>query len=192
MPARTPSRKIAQIVALTGPRKPRKFRPAGHPCTDNKRYWEERMSLRFALLSAAFAAAMLGLAPAGANAAEHTVKMLNDNGKGEFMVFEPSFVEAAPGDTIKFVATDQFHNAETLPEIWPEGAARFKGELSKDVTLTVDKEGVYGIKCTPHYIMGMMALVVVGKPVNADQVKAFQPPEMGKKRFEALAAQVPQ
>jgi pseudoazurin len=84
------------------------------------------------------------------------------------------------------------HNAETLPEIWPEGAATFQGELSKDVTLTVEKEGVYGIKCLPHYPMGMMALVVVGKPVNAAQVKAFQPPEMGKKRFDALAAQVPQ
>ena len=60
------------------------------------------------------------------------------------------------------------------------------------MTLTVEKEGVYGIKCPPHYPMGMIALVVVGKPVNADQVKAYQPPEMGKKRFEALAAQVPQ
>ena len=148
------------------------------------------MSLRFARLLAAVA--MLGLAPAGATAAEHVVKMLNDSGKGEFMVFEPSFVEAAPGGTIKFVATDQFHNAETLPEIWPEGAATFKGELSKDVTLTVEKEGVYGIKCTPHYIMGMVALVSVGKPVNADQVKAYQPPEMAAKRWEALAAKVPQ
>ena len=74
--------------------------------------------------------------------------------QGRVHGFEPSFVEAAPGGTIKFVATDQFHNAETLPEIWPEGAATFKGELSKDVTLTVEKEGVYGIKCSPHYIMG--------------------------------------
>jgi pseudoazurin len=104
----------------------------------------------------------------------------------------PRALRAAPGDTIEFVATDQFHNAETLPEIWPEGAATFQGEVSKDVTLTVEKEGVYGIKCLPHYPMGMMALVVVGKPVNATQVKAFQPPEVGKKRFDALAAQVPQ
>jgi pseudoazurin len=115
---------------------------------------------------------------------EHTVKMLND-GKGEFMVFEPSFVQAAPGDTIKFVATDQMLNAETLAEIWPEGAATFQGEISKDVTLTVEKKGVYGVKCLPHYPMGMLALVAVDKPVNAAQVKAYQPPEMGKNRFEA-------
>jgi pseudoazurin len=107
------------------------------------------------------------------------------------MVFEPSFVVAAPGDTIKFVAVDQFHNAETIPEIWPEGAAPLKGELSKDATLVVDKEGVYGIKCLPHFAMGMMAMVVAGKPVNAAQVTAFKPPAPAQKRFDALAAQLP-
>ena len=148
------------------------------------------MSLRFALLSTAIAVS-LGLASGEGVAAEHVVKLMNDNGKGEYMVFEPSFVVAAPGDTIKFVAVDQFHNAETLPEIWPEGAAPFKGELSKDVTLTVEKEGVYGIKCEPHFPMGMMAMVLVGKPVNASQVTSFKPPAPAAKRFEALAAQLP-
>jgi pseudoazurin len=147
------------------------------------------MSRRLTLIAAV--AAFFGVCAGTALGAEHTVKMLNDNGKGEFMVFEPDFIQAEPGDTIKFVAVDQFHNAETLPEIWPEGAATFQGELSKDVTLTVEKEGVYGIKCMPHYPMGMLALVVVGKPVNADQVKAYQPPEMGKKRFESIAAKLP-
>jgi pseudoazurin len=149
------------------------------------------MSPRFALLSVAIAA-FFGLASGNGLAAEHVVKMLNDNGKGEYMVFEPGFVQAAPGDTIKFVAVDQFHNAETLPEIWPEGAAPFQGELSKDVTLTVEKEGVYGIKCLPHFPMGMMALVLVGNPVNADQLKAFKPPAPAAKRYESLAAKIPQ
>jgi pseudoazurin len=149
------------------------------------------MSHRFALLVTA-AALMLGFASGQTVAAEHVVKMLNDNGKGEFMTFEPSVVEAGPGDTIKFLAVDQFHNAETLPEIWPVGAATFKGELSKDVTLTVDKEGVYGVRCEPHFPMGMMAFVVVGKPVNADQIKAFHPPEMAAKRYKALIAKLPQ
>jgi pseudoazurin len=149
------------------------------------------MSLRFAFISATFALVLAAL-PQSASAAEHVVKMMNDNGKGVFMTYEPDFVQAAPGDTIKFVPADQFHNAETLPEIWPEGAPAFKGELSKEVTLTVDKEGVYGIKCEPHYMMGMMALIVVGKPVNADQVKNFKPPEMAAARWQALAAKVPQ
>lgn len=149
------------------------------------------MSLHFIRLSIAIAA-LLAIAPAGALAAEHVVKMLNDNGKGEYMVFEPSYIEAAPGDTVKFVAVDQFHNAETMPEIWPEGAATFQGELSKDVTLTIEQPGVYGIKCQPHYPMGMIALVVAGEPVNKDQLGSYEPPAMAKERFEALAAKLPQ
>lgn len=138
------------------------------------------------------AALLIGVAAAAspASAVEHVVKMLNDPGNGEYMVFEPNFVQAAPGDTVKFVATDQGHNAQTLPEIWPEGAAPFQGEISKDVVLTIDKEGVYGVKCLPHFMMGMMALVVAGKPVNAEQIKTFAPPAMAKARFDAIAAKV--
>jgi plastocyanin len=102
-----------------------------------------RISLHFMGLSIAVTV-LLAIAPAVGRAAEHLVKMLNDNGKGEYMVFEPSFIEAAPGDTVKFVAVDQFHNAETMPEIWPEGAATFQGELSKDVTLTSRSQAFMG------------------------------------------------
>ena len=31
---------------------------------------------------------------------------------------------------------------------------------------TIDKPGVYGFKCKPHYGMGMVGLIVVGEPVN--------------------------
>lgn len=139
------------------------------------------------------AAALFVVAPGGALSAEHVVKMLNDNGKGEFMVFEPAYIEAAPGDTVKFVAVDKFHNAETLPEVWPKGAETFKGEISQDVTLKIDKPGVYGIKCLPHYPIGMVALVVAGEPVNADQVAAFKgPTPQVDERFAKLAGKVPQ
>jgi pseudoazurin len=148
------------------------------------------MSLRFAIISTAIVM-LFGAASGEALATEHVVKMLNDNGNGKFMVFEPDYIQAEPGDTVKFVAVDKFHNAETLPEIWPEGAAPFRGELSKDVVLKVEKEGVYSIKCLPHYPLGMMALVVVGDPVNAAQVSAFKTPVPAKKRFEAIAGKLP-
>ncbi|TJW42925.1 MAG: pseudoazurin, partial [Mesorhizobium sp.] len=41
----------------------------------------------------------------GANAEEHVVQMLNKGEKGA-MVFQPAFVQAAPGDTVRFVPTD--------------------------------------------------------------------------------------
>jgi len=80
-----------------------------------------------------------------------------------------SFVTAAPGDTVKFVVVDTGHNAQTLPEIWPEGVAPLKGDFSKDVVLTVEKDGVYGVKCLPHYGMGMMAPSVPSAPQAREQ-----------------------
>ena len=41
-----------------------------------------------------------------------------------------------------------------------------------------EQEGVYGIKCLPHYGMGMVAMIVVGNPGNVDQAKAV--PQVGK------------
>ena len=78
------------------------------------------MSLRFA--GVALVGMVMGFGAGAASAAEHVVKMVNDNGKGDFMAFEPSFVTAAPGDTVKFVVVDPGQNAETIPEIWPDGA----------------------------------------------------------------------
>ena len=118
-------------------------------------------------------------------AAEIEVKMLNKGAEG-LMVFEPSLVRIEPGDTVKFVATDKSHNAETIKNMLPEGASPFAGKMNADVTVTFDKAGVYGVKCMPHYAMGMVALVVVGKPDNLDQAKAV--PQTGKARqiFSAL------
>jgi pseudoazurin len=63
--------------------------------------------------------------------------------------------------------------------------------MNEQITVTLDKEGVYGVKCTPHYGMGMVALVVVGKPVNLDAAKGVKQTGKAKKVFEALLAEVP-
>jgi pseudoazurin len=98
-----------------------------------------------------------------ASAAEHEIQMLN-KGKGGIMVFEPAFLEIAPGDTVHFRAVDKGHNAASIDRMMPKGAASWKGGLSKDVTVSLDVEGVYGARCVPHYPMGMVALIVVGDP----------------------------
>lgn len=124
-----------------------------------------------------------------ATAAEHVVEMLNKGEKGA-MVFQPDFVQAAPGDTIKFVPTDKSHNAETMKGMIPEGAEAFKGKMNEEVVVTLDKEGVYGVKCAPHYGMGMVALVVVGQPVNEEEAGAVKQTGKAKKVFADLFAQV--
>ena len=128
--------------------------------------------------------AMLLLGGAAA-AAEIEVKMLNKGSDG-VMVFEPWLVKIEPGDTVKFVSTDKGHNAETINGMLPEGAAPFVGKVNQDIAVSFDKPGVYGVKCLPHYGMGMVALVVVGTPANQDEAKAVSHPGRAKQVFATL------
>ena len=120
-----------------------------------------------------------------ANAAEVEVKMLNKGATG-VMVFEPAYIQAQPGDTIRFVATDKGHNAETIDGMLPDGAAAVSGKMGEDAVVTLDKPGVYGIRCKPHYGMGMVAMVVVGTPANVDAAKAVSHPGKAKATFASL------
>src|SRR5215218_4775436 len=104
-------------------------------------------------------AAALALTGA-ASAAEVEVKMLNKGTEGA-MVFEPSLVKIAPGDTVKFLATDKGHDVDAIETMLPEGASPFSSKISQDFAVTFDKPGVYGYRCKPHYGMGMVGLVVV-------------------------------
>ncbi len=145
--------------------------------------------MRRYLVMAAFAAVMA--MAGGAMAAEVEVKMLNRGSEG-MMVFEPALIKVAPGDTVKFVATDKGHNAETIKGMLPDGAATFIGKNGEDIAVKFDQAGIYGVKCAPHYGMGMVAMIVVGTPSNEEQAKAV--PQVGKAKqvfatlFERLAA----
>jgi pseudoazurin len=138
--------------------------------------------------AAALAAGIVWLAGA-AGAAEVDVTMLNRGAEGA-MVFEPRMVKIAPGDTVHFIATDKGHDALSVDGMIPDGAQPFAGELGKDVTVTFTVPGVYGIKCKPHYGMGMVGVVVVGDPVNLDAVKAVKQTGMAKKVFAKLLDEV--
>lgn len=139
--------------------------------------------MRKAVLFAA--AAAMTLMSGFATAAEIEVKMLNKGERGA-MVFEPALILASVGDTIKFVPTDKSHNAEVIKDMLPEGAAAFKGKTNEEVSFVVEKDGVYGIKCAPHYGMGMVALVVAGEPVNLEAAKAVKQTGKAKKVFGEL------
>lgn len=117
------------------------------------------------------------------------VKMLNKGAEGA-MVFEPAFVKAAVGDTITFISTDKGHNAEGMEGMLPEGVEAFKSGMGEDFVLTLTAEGLYGVKCTPHYSMGMVALIQAGAPVNKDAAAAVTQKGKAKTRFEPLFAQV--
>jgi pseudoazurin len=121
-----------------------------------------------------------------ASAAEHEIKMHN-RGEAGIMVFEPAFLEVAPGDTVHFRAVDKGHNAASIDGMMPDGSAPWKGGLSKDVDVTFDIEGVYGVRCVPHYPMGMVALIVVGDPSgNLAAARQVKQPGKAKQRMAAL------
>ncbi len=134
------------------------------------------------VLAAMMATVALGGA---AMAAEVEVKMLNKGAEGA-MVFEPALVTIQPGDTVKFIATDKGHNAESVAGMMPEGAATFVGKINEELAITFDKPGVYGIKCKPHYAMGMVGMIVVGKPTNEAEAAKVTHPGKAKQTFAAL------
>lgn len=140
------------------------------------------------------ALAALSLLAVPAVAADYQVHMLNKGADGTTMVFEPALTKIAVGDTVTFLATDRGHNAETIPGMLPEGAEAFKGSMGKDVTVTFTVPGAYGVKCLPHFGMGMVALVVVGEgpAANAEAAKSVNTPPKAKAKFEALFAEAGQ
>lgn len=116
------------------------------------------------------------------------VNMLN-KGEDGLMVFEPAFVQLQPGDSVKFIAGDKGHNAESVPDMTPAGAETFKGKINEEIEATFEVPGLYGIKCLPHFAMGMVMTIVVGEPATdgEDYIQGRVPPK-AKQRFEAQIA----
>ena len=124
------------------------------------------------------------------SAADIEVKMLNKGEEGK-MIFEPSFIKAQKGDNIIFLPTDKGHMAASIKGMIPDGAKKFKSKINKKFTYTVEVEGLYGIRCTPHYANGMVALIQVGESVDpATFMKGKKVPKKSKERLEAYLAQV--
>jgi pseudoazurin len=129
------------------------------------------------------AATVLGALTMPALSAEHVINMLNKGTDGTAMVFEPGFVRAAVGDTVKIVPVDKGHFAVPLPGFWPKEVPEIKGKINQELVVTLDKEGIYGIKCTPHYSMGMVALIQVGAAQVTDAQKAIKLGPLAAKRM---------
>lgn len=146
--------------------------------------------MRKCMIPAIGAALLAMTAGFAANAAEFEIHMQNKGADG-VMVFEPSELKIAKGDTVHFVPTDKSHNAESVPDLIPAGATPFKGKMSQDITVTFDVPGAYVVKCMPHVGMGMIALVVVGDaPANIDAVKTAKLPKKARERLDKEIAKL--
>jgi pseudoazurin len=115
----------------------------------------------------------------------HLVKMLNRNETGG-MVYEPDYLEIAPGDTVKFLKTSIGHNAATIDGFLPAGAKPFKGKINEEIEVTFTEAGFYGVKCTPHYDMGMVMLIQVGEEKPSSVVLPDGMPKDSTARFKKI------
>ena len=102
---------------------------------------------------------------------EHTVKMLN-SGPGGTMVFDPPVIKVSVGDTIHFKSVDLSHNSASKVRMIPEGASSWAGMLSQDISVTLEKEGVYVYQCDPHVMMAMVGVIQAGEATNLESIKA--------------------
>ena len=117
---------------------------------------------------------------------EVLVEMLNKRADGQKMVFSEDVVKVDVGDTVKWLASDKGHNVEFVGG--PEGASLpGKSGLNKDVAITFDKAGVYLYVCTPHKVMGMIGLVVVGGDTsNKDAIASIKMMGRAKKKLASM------
>ena len=131
------------------------------------------------------ATAIVALSGGVTMADEHVVEMLNQGPDGNRMVFEPAVVMAEPGDTVRFVPTDKGHNAQTVDDVLPDEVEGFRGGINQEVTYTVPEDGTYLIRCTPHYGLGMVALIVAGEDFsNVDAIEDARMPRRAEERVE--------
>ena len=126
-----------------------------------------------------------------ANAADTTVEMLNKRDDGAKMVYSEDITRIEVGDTVTWVPTSKGHNVEFIagPDGWD---APRKSKLNKEVAITFDTPGVYLYQCSPHKTMGMIAIVVVGKPDGEakDRLKDVKVKGKSKKKLKELLGEL--
>lgn len=97
------------------------------------------------------------------------IKMLDTSSAGT-LAFEPGFVKANVGDTIVFEPV-QLGGHSTVSLLVPPGAQAWSGAIDKQTSVRLDAEGVYLYACAAHKMMGMVGVILVGKPTNLEQAR---------------------
>jgi len=127
---------------------------------------------------------------APALAEDMTIDMLSKRDDGAKMVFSEDIARIDVGDTITWNPKSKGHNVEFIagPEDWELPK---KSKMNKEVAITFDTPGIYVYQCTPHKMMGMMALVIVAEDTsNLDDIKAMKLRGKSKKKIKKLLSEL--
>ena len=118
--------------------------------------------------------------------AEITIDMLNTREDGERMVYSQDVVNIKVGDTVKWLPKDGGHNVEFVAgpesfEIPP------KSYINREVSIKFNIPGIYLYVCSPHSIMGMIGLIVVGDDTsNKQKIASYDIGGKGSKKLKIL------
>lgn len=88
----------------------------------------------------------------------------------EGLKFNPLVVKINSGDSVSW-RNMSTHNSESIDGLIPEGAEKWNSPMSANYKRTFTEEGIYIYKCTPHIGSGMGGVIIVGNPVNLEQIK---------------------
>tara|TARA_B100001093_G_C26173451_1_gene736733 strand:- start:113 stop:544 length:432 start_codon:yes stop_codon:yes gene_type:complete len=117
---------------------------------------------------------------------EIIIDMLNKREDGQRMVYSQDIVNISLGDTVKWVPKNGGHNVEFVA-----GPDNFelppKSIINREVSITFDIPGIYLYVCSPHSIMGMIGLVVVGNNnSNKEAIAGYNVGGKGSRKLKAL------
>ncbi|MCX4189783.1 plastocyanin/azurin family copper-binding protein [Methylophaga sp. OBS3] len=104
------------------------------------------------------------------------------------LVYNPLVIQIAPGDSVGWTNMST-HDTQSIEGLIPEGAEPWHSAMSENFQRTFTQEGIYIYKCTPHFGAGMGGAIIVGQPVNLEQVQAFDA-KGATKRLVSKALQV--
>ncbi|MEM7303268.1 MAG: pseudoazurin [Pseudomonadota bacterium] len=118
----------------------------------------------------------------------HIVNMWTDS---SFKYYAPDYLRVKVGDTVRFVNKTGSHNTQSIKGMVPEGVPAWNSKLKETFDLKITKEGVYGYKCTPHYAMGMVGVIIAGDPnVNLTKARTVNTPKKAKALFDEFFSKI--
>ncbi len=85
--------------------------------------------------------------------------------------YDPLVIQIQPGDKVAWENMPT-HDTQSLEGLIPEGAEAWHSQMGENYQRTFTVEGIYVYKCTPHFGAGMGGSIIVGNPVNLEQIKA--------------------
>ena len=105
--------------------------------------------------------------------------------------YSPLVSVIAVGDTVAWEKMGS-HDTQSLEGLVPEGSEMWHSSMGENYQRTFSQEGIYIYKCTPHWGAAMGGVIIVGKPVNHEAIKAATvkgaAKRLVKKALKAVAA----